>query len=216
MGRAWDNSAIHRRLLSGVSETDKPQSHGVFKIINHMSAKPLDWRDLQPFGIRWTTLRALGLQLPETAAAGACFFTKEQGNSGLGSTRAPHIVRALCHGVDLHGPVQNARRTGCAHGTVQHAHFVHGGSLDVGDVLHEGRCRIQLRLVLVVHAVLGVPRVRGQPHETTEHPVHAFSMKLQRKSTLTAASGVDKYAYPLLAGDRCSLPTQTNDVVATV
>ena len=31
MGRAWDNSAIHRRLLPGVSET-------------------LDWRDLQPFG----------------------------------------------------------------------------------------------------------------------------------------------------------------------
>ena len=85
MGGAW---AIHRRLLSGGSG---------------LKGSPT---------IRWTTVRALGLQLPETAAV----RSKVAGsNSGLGSTRMPR-----------------KRRKGCVHGAAQHAHFVHGGSLDVG------------------------------------------------------------------------------------
>ena len=72
-----------------------------------------------------------------SAATGDCrclFFFIRSSNSGLGSTRRPHTVRALRHGC---GPVQNASRRGCVHGMAQHAHFVHGGSLGTGEVLPE-------------------------------------------------------------------------------
>ena len=51
--------------------------------------------------IRWTTLRALGLQLPETGAvwsklaAVPASSSRRSSNSGLRSTRTPHIVRSL-------------------------------------------------------------------------------------------------------------------------
>ena len=55
---------------------------------------------------------------------------------------------------------------------------------DGGEVLHEGRCRILLRLELVEHACV------RQPHETTEHPVRAFSMKLRLPAMFACAGAM--------------------------
>ena len=71
MGRAWDNSTIHRRHLSGISGLERSPT------------------------FRWTTLRALGLQLPKTAAVPASSSGRSS-NSGLRSTRMPHIRRRVC------------------------------------------------------------------------------------------------------------------------
>ena len=112
MGRAWDNSAIHRGFFSGVSEMDKRQTHVFFQAVG-LEGSPT---------IQWTTLCALGLQ----ARSGAFFIAATADwNPRTRLKQYGHCATwRICVGL--------FRMQGeGVHGTAQHAHFVHG-SLDVG------------------------------------------------------------------------------------
>ena len=95
MGRAWDNSANHRRLLSGVSETDKRQPTVFFLLNRNGSAKPgLEGSHLV------TTLRAwvcsgdcsclVKARSDAASSSGSICKEKMQGNKQRVGTHASH------------------------------------------------------------------------------------------------------------------------------
>ena len=170
-----------------------------FFCIRNGSAKPLDWRYLQPFGGRRCERWVCSFQRlqPFVRSSQRCLLL-HRSNSGLKSTRAPHKVRALRHGEDLRWPVQNARRRGCP----RHSSARPLRSRWLGEVLHVAS---SFAWNWSYTPVPEVPRdVRGATARGDRTP--SARLLGETPEIIHAHSGVDKKTcVPFARGDRWHL-----------